>query len=169
MPIELGPNCLDAKGMPPLYCPHLQNLLHAQDPLMPFSRPPNICSWHWFLWVLSLLIFLLDGKWVPIRFCDKTRKAICQILWIQGIWVQGEFNRSFGIHCWNWFEDCKVPTPGVQWDATDFLKSQNLNEHELSAGPTCHLLVAFSLCSKLNQQLSNDLQCWGVLIKEWAK
>lgn len=40
VPLESGPNCLHAKSMPLLYCPHLQSLLHAQDPLMPFPEPP---------------------------------------------------------------------------------------------------------------------------------
>jgi len=42
VPLGSGPNCLHAKGMPLLYCPHLQSLLHAQDPLMPFLQPPTL-------------------------------------------------------------------------------------------------------------------------------
>ena len=78
VPLELGPNCLDAKDMPLLYCPHLQNLHHTQDPLMSFPELPTFildtgsyeCFLCWF--------FFTGWKWVPIDSVIRQEKAICQ-------------------------------------------------------------------------------------------
>lgn len=74
VPLESGPNCLHAKGMPLLYCPHLQSLLRAQDSLMPFPEPPTFVLHTGPMSAFSV-DFFYEMEMGSNRFCDKTRKS----------------------------------------------------------------------------------------------